>query len=73
MNHAPRIQTTSRANELVEQYNRSRKAENQPTKMTSYELKLHYLAAINRARLDGFAGLAGVLVELYHKRFPNPA
>ncbi len=41
--------------------------------MTPYELKLHYLAAINRARLDGFAGLAGVLVELYHKRFPNPA
>ncbi len=72
MNHAPRLQTTARANELVEQYNRESANPFSRRPLTGHPLRLHYWEHITRANREGFTGLAGVLVELYHKRFPNP-
>lgn len=39
---------------------------------TSYETRLHYWRAINRAQLDGFHALAASLLRLYRERFPSP-
>lgn len=42
-------------------------------KFTNREVKLHYLTCINRARLDGFNGLAEALYDLYLIAFPTEA
>lgn len=43
-----------------------------PTLLPS-QLRLHYLTCINRARLDGFNGLAEALYDLYLIAFPKEA
>lgn len=69
-NTPPRLQTTARANELVEKYNRESANPFQPRPLTGHALRLHYLTHINRARLEGFDGLAEALMGLYAIRFP---
>lgn len=39
--------------------------------MTRHQLRMHYLAAICRARADRFYGLTDALVELFRIEFPN--
>lgn len=70
MNTLPRIHTTARANELVEKYNRESANPFKPRPLTGHALRVHYLTHINRARLEGFDGLAEALVGLYATRFP---
>jgi hypothetical protein len=70
MNTPPRLQTTARANELVKQYNRESASPFKPRPLTGHALRVHYLTHINRARLEGFDGLATELMRMYEVQFP---
>ena len=71
MNIPPRLHTTARANELVEKYNRESANPFKPRPLTGHALRVHYLTHINRARLEGFDGLADALAGMYQVQFPN--